>query len=101
MFYYRVHSPVILIEFDHQTRHRPRRERAAPSGTTSTRVVRTPNGNDYGKDLLRQHYEQHKHDRGARARSGGPRALTSRSGASSSSSSCSAWRVTDCSGNGG
>jgi hypothetical protein len=24
-------------------------------------VVRTPNGNDYGKDLLRQHYEQHPH----------------------------------------
>ena len=24
-------------------------------------LVRTPNGNDYGKDLLRQHYEQHKH----------------------------------------
>jgi len=21
-------------------------------------VTRTPNGNDYGKDLLRQHYEQ-------------------------------------------
>ena len=24
-------------------------------------VVRTPNGNDYGKDLLRQHYEAHPH----------------------------------------
>jgi hypothetical protein len=24
-------------------------------------VVRTPNGNDYGKDLLRLHYAQHKH----------------------------------------
>ncbi len=24
-------------------------------------VVRTPNGNDYGKDLLRQHYAQHDH----------------------------------------
>jgi hypothetical protein len=23
-------------------------------------VVRTPNGNDYGKDLLRLHYEKHK-----------------------------------------
>jgi len=22
-------------------------------------VVRTPNGNDYGKDLLRQHYKLH------------------------------------------
>jgi hypothetical protein len=25
--------------------------------------VRTPNGNDYGKDLLRQHYERHPHRR--------------------------------------
>jgi len=24
-------------------------------------VVRTPNGNDYGKDVLRQHYTQHPH----------------------------------------
>jgi len=24
-------------------------------------VVRTPNGNDYGKDLLRQHLERHPH----------------------------------------
>jgi GNAT superfamily N-acetyltransferase len=24
-------------------------------------IVRTPNGNDYGKDLLRQHLEQHPH----------------------------------------
>jgi hypothetical protein len=24
-------------------------------------VVRTPNGNDYGKDLLRQHYTRHDH----------------------------------------
>jgi hypothetical protein len=25
-------------------------------------VVRTPNGNDYGKDLLRQHYLAHPHE---------------------------------------
>ena len=24
-------------------------------------VVRMPNGNDYGKDLLRQPYQQHRH----------------------------------------
>jgi hypothetical protein len=24
-------------------------------------VMRTPNGNDYGKDLLRQHYSAHPH----------------------------------------
>jgi hypothetical protein len=58
-FYYRIHSPVILIEFDHQ-------KPVAPSGDKPSRqhihtVVRTPNGNDYGKDLLRQHLEQHHH----------------------------------------
>ena len=63
VFYYRIHSPVILIEFDHQN----------PVGTTQVNppgvptrqhihvVVRTPNGNDYGKDLLRQHLESHAH----------------------------------------
>jgi Protein of unknown function (DUF3500) len=63
VFYYRIHSPVILIEFDHQN----------PVGSTAinppgrpTRahihtVVRTPNGNDYGTDLLRQHLAAHKH----------------------------------------
>ena len=63
VFYYRVHSPVILIEFDHQN----------PVGTTQinapgmpTRdhihtIVRTPNGNDYGKDLLAQHLAAHPH----------------------------------------
>ncbi len=61
VFYYRIQSPVILIEFDHQM----------PVGLPGPRVpnrehihtvVRTPNGNDYGKDLLRQHYEAHKKD---------------------------------------
>jgi hypothetical protein len=57
VFYYRVHSPVIIIEFDHQ------RGQAFPQYEQPYRdhihvVVRTPNGNDYGKDLLRQHYEQ-------------------------------------------
>jgi hypothetical protein len=63
VFYYRIHSPVILIEFDHQN----------PVGTTRTNtpgtptkdhihtVVRTPNGNDYGKDLLAQHLATHPH----------------------------------------
>ncbi|MEX0962728.1 MAG: DUF3500 domain-containing protein [Pseudohongiellaceae bacterium] len=63
VFYYRIHSPVILIEFDHQN----------PVGTTQlnapgipTRdhihtIVRTPNGNDYGKDLLAQHLAAHPH----------------------------------------
>jgi hypothetical protein len=59
VFYYRIHSPVVLIEFDHQ---RPANLRGT-GGTQPTcqhihTVVRTPNGNDYGKDLLRQHYLQ-------------------------------------------
>ena len=64
VFYYRIHSPVILIEFDHQRPANLRHLAADPSTPTREHihvVVRTPNGNDYGKDLLRQHYLQHKH----------------------------------------
>jgi hypothetical protein len=64
VFYYRIHSPVILIEFDHQTpanlRNLPGAKRT-PGREHIHCVVRTPNGNDYGKDLLRQHYLSHKH----------------------------------------
>jgi hypothetical protein len=58
VFYYRIHSPVVLIEFDHQlpvALSGPR----VPGKAHIHSVVRTPNGNDYGKDLLRQHYEKH------------------------------------------
>lgn len=62
VFYYRIHSPVILIEFDHQ---RPAGLRHLlpdqPNRQHIHVVVRTPNGNDYGKDLLRQHYAMHPH----------------------------------------
>ncbi len=60
-FYYRVHSPVILIEFDHQLPVALPGERV-PGRRHIHTVVRTPNGNDYGKDLLRQHYEAHAND---------------------------------------
>lgn len=60
-FYYRVHSPVILIELDHQTPVALPGDRV-PNRDHIHTVVRTPNGNDYGKDLLRQHLEQHRHD---------------------------------------
>ena len=52
-----------MIEFDHQTPvglqsptgpNLPNREHIHV-------VIRTPNGNDYGKDLLRQHYARHPH----------------------------------------
>ncbi len=60
-FYYRIHSPVILIEFDHQTPVALPGPRVPGKAHVHT-VVRTPNGNDYGKDLLRQHYVTHKND---------------------------------------
>ncbi len=64
VFYYRVHSPVILIEFDHQRPANLAKFAADPNKPTQQHihcVVRTPNGNDYGKDLLRQHYLAHPH----------------------------------------
>jgi len=63
VYYYRVHSPVLLIEFDHQRpaglRHMYPPDK--PFKEHIHAVVRTPNGNDYGKDLLRQHYAAHAH----------------------------------------
>ena len=61
VFYYRIQSPVILIEFDHQRPiglRGPEFDRTKPTKLHIHTVVRTPNGNDYGKDLLRQHYLQ-------------------------------------------
>jgi hypothetical protein len=65
VFYYRVHSPVLLVEFDHQAGLALDNDQ--PSRNHIHTVVRTPNGNDYGKDLLRQHYERH-HQAAAKAR---------------------------------
>jgi hypothetical protein len=62
VFYYRIHSPVILIEFDHQSPIALGRRGDPPSRRHVHSVVRTPNGNDYGKDILRQHYEAHRND---------------------------------------
>jgi hypothetical protein len=55
VFYYRIQSPVILVEFDHQS--------TATAGNRNHihTIVRTPNGGDYGKDLLREHYARHPH----------------------------------------
>jgi hypothetical protein len=61
VFYYRIHSPVVLIEFDHQLPVALRNLPKTPDRAHIHSVVRTPNGNDYGKDLLRQHYEKHPH----------------------------------------
>jgi Protein of unknown function (DUF3500). len=64
VFYYRIHSPVILIEFDHQLPINLKPSGPGPRVPVQTHVhvvVRTPNGNDYGKDLLRLHYLQFPH----------------------------------------
>ncbi len=64
VFYYRIHSPVILIEFDHQlpANYKPAGlDPKVPNPQHIHVVVRTPNGNDYGKDILRQHYLTHPH----------------------------------------
>jgi predicted nuclease of restriction endonuclease-like (RecB) superfamily len=62
VFYYRVQSPVILIEFDHQSPVALVGRGGPPTREHVHAVVRTPNGNDYGKDLLRQHYARHADD---------------------------------------
>jgi hypothetical protein len=61
VFYYRIHSPVILIEFEHIAGQVF--DNNAPSRSHVHTLVRTPNGNDYGRDLLRQHHETIPHGR--------------------------------------
>jgi len=63
VFYYRVQSPVLLVEFDHQnpvwtTATEPR---GRPTRQHIHAVLRTPNGRDYGRDLLRAHLEAQAH----------------------------------------
>ena len=59
VFYYRLQSPVILIEFDHQ--RGIALDNDEPTRNHIHTVVRTPNGNDYGRDLLRQHHARFDH----------------------------------------
>jgi hypothetical protein len=64
-FYYRVQSPVTFIEFDHHAG--VFLTNPEPAKFHVHTIVRTPNGNDYGFDLLRQHYKtapHHRHDAG-------------------------------------
>jgi hypothetical protein len=60
-FYYRIQSPVVLIEFDHHAGVFLTNE--APAKFHIHTIVRTPNGNDYGIDLLRLHYAHSHHHR--------------------------------------
>ncbi len=65
VFYYRLHSPVVLIEFDHQ--RGIVYDNDEPTRRHIHTVVRTPNGNDYGRDLLRQHHAQYDHAKAGHA----------------------------------
>jgi hypothetical protein len=60
VFYYRLQSPVVMIEYDHQTPIALDGE-DVPTRSHVHTVVRTPNGNDYGKDLLLRHLMQEPH----------------------------------------
>jgi hypothetical protein len=60
-FYYRIQSPVIFIEFDHHVG--VFLTNAEPAKFHVHTIVRTPNGSDYGVDLLRLHYQQAAHHR--------------------------------------
>src|SRR5580658_6486150 len=58
-FYYRIQSPVVMIEFDQHKGVVLNNSR--PEKFHVHTIVRTPNGNDYGMDLLRLHYETAPH----------------------------------------
>lgn len=58
-FYYRIQSPVTFIEFDHHAG--VYLTNPEPMNFHVHTLVRTPNGNDYGVDLIRQHYENADH----------------------------------------
>jgi len=62
VFYYRIHSPVLLIEFDHQPGIAF--DSDEPTRAHIHTVVRTPNGNDYGTDYLQQHHARFDHVNG-------------------------------------
>ena len=57
-FYYKVHSPVIMVEFDHHTGVFLTNKE--PLHFHIHTLVRTPNGNDYGKELVKQYYARRK-----------------------------------------
>ncbi len=61
-FYYRIHSPVVLIEFDHHPG--VVFDNDEPSHHHIHTVVRTPNGGDYGADLLARHHAEFDHSHG-------------------------------------
>ncbi len=61
-YYYRVHSPVVIIEYDNHPGIFLDNDEPEPFHIHT--IVRTPNGGDYGIDLLAKHYAQHSHSHG-------------------------------------
>ncbi len=59
-FYYRLHSPVVLIEFEHLPG--VAFDNPEPSRHHIHTIVRTPNGGDYGADLLAEHHARFNHE---------------------------------------
>ncbi|EXJ96300.1 hypothetical protein A1O1_01426 [Capronia coronata CBS 617.96] len=57
-FYYKIHSPVVMVEFDHHSGVFLTNKDPLPFHIHT--LVRTPNGNDYGKELLRQYRERYQ-----------------------------------------
>ena len=55
-FYYKMHSPVVMAEFDHHTGVFLNNKVPLPFHIHT--LVRTPNGNDYGKALLKQYQQR-------------------------------------------
>ena len=61
-FYYRIHSPVVLIEFDHHSG--AVFDNDEPTQHHVHTILRTPNGGDYGADLLARHHAKFDHTHG-------------------------------------
>ncbi|MBH0083770.1 DUF3500 domain-containing protein [Salinibacterium sp. SWN167] len=57
VFYIRVQSPVVILELDHHCG--VFLSNTEPAGFHIHTIVRTPNGNDYGRALLRQYEATH------------------------------------------
>jgi Protein of unknown function (DUF3500) len=58
-FYYRIHSPVVLVEFDQHPG--VALDIPEPSRHHIHTIIRTPNGGDYGADLLARHHARFDH----------------------------------------
>jgi hypothetical protein len=58
-FYYRIHSPVVLVELDQQPG--VVLDTPEPSRHHIHTIIRTPNGGDYGADLLARHHARFDH----------------------------------------